>query len=131
MSIHDHNFKQKNFSINNENSNNFEYSGIKIIEAQITKRTNENKSHDKKKIKNKFLKKENNIDTISDKKIIKVKDLIDDEYINNYNPIIQNNNINPKLQFFIDYESVSESDKDLSSASISIDSINNEEKNEK
>ena len=133
MSIQEHNFQQKKFSINNENSNNLENSEIKINEGQISKSPKDNnQSHHKEKIKNNFLKKINNeAEAISETKVVKVKDLIDDEYINDYNPIIQNNNINPKLQFFVDCESVSESDKDLSSGSLSRDSVNNGEKGKK
>ena len=54
-------------------------------------------------------------------KSIKVRELYDDNYLNDYDPDIQNNNLYPKLNFYISCESVSESDKDLSSASLSDD----------
>ena len=66
--------------------------------------------------------KKNDIEIVQEKKIVKVKALIDEEFIDNYDPIIQDNS-NPKLKFFIDTESVSESDKDLSSASLSNESM--------
>ena len=49
---------------------------------------------------------------------------------NNYDPMIQDKNI-PKLNFVIDNESVSESDKDLSSASLSSESMENNKENNK
>ena len=107
-------------------------STLKIIENPTTKTSNEKPYHhkEKDKLKNTQLKKANNEnDDIKEKKIVKVRNLIDDEFINDYNPEIQNNEINPKLNFFVDCESVSESDKDLSSASLSKDEDDEEQKN--
>ena len=73
----------------------------------------------------------NDIEIFSEKKIVKVKNLINEEYINEYNPNIQNNNINNKLKFFVDTQSVSDSDRDLSSASLSRDSLNNNVQDDK
>ena len=57
-----------------------------------------------------------------------MKDLIDKKYINEYQPEMQDNIKNPKLKFFIDCESCSESEQDLSSASISNESMDNNKK---
>ena len=53
-----------------------------------------------------------------------VKKFIDDVYIKDYTPDIQNHKLYPKLDFYIDCNSVSESDKELSSASLSVESKN-------
>ena len=122
MSIQESNDSQKKISLNNENNNNMVDSTIKIIEDPSSKTINEKSYHhkEKDKLKGAPLKKTNNDnDDLKEKNIVKVKDLIDDEYINDYNPEIQNHVINPKLNFFVDCESVSDSDKDLSSASLS------------
>ena len=127
------NYSKKKISSNDENINNNEDSIINIIdEEEIIKNSKEKQVHYHHKEKTKNLKKINNdIEIISEKKIVKVKNLINDEYINEYNPNIQNNDINPKLKFFIDTESVSDSDRDLSSASLSRDSLNNNVQDDK
>ena len=112
---------------NNENSINNDSSDIKIVEETIIKNPNgknyQQKEKEKKKTKKDNVKKmKNDIEIVQEKKIVKVKALIDEEFIDNYDPIIQDNS-NPKLKFFIDTESVSESDKDLSSASLSNESM--------
>ena len=69
-----------------------------------------------------------NNETNDNLKSIKIRELYDDNYLNDYDPDIQNNNLYPKLNFYISCQSVSESDKDLSSASLSDDNsykINN------
>ena len=106
---------QKKISLGNDNSNNNESSGIKIVDEQTTKSSNGKNYHNKEKEKkNAILKKINNdIEIVQETKIVKVKNLMDDDFINEYDPKIQDNNINPKLKFFIDIESVSESDKDF------------------
>ena len=124
MNIQESNDSQKKISLNNENNNNMMDSTIKVVEDQTAKPSTEKPYHhkEKDKIKNNLLKKANNEnDSIKEKNIVKVRSLIDDEFINDYNPEIQNNVINPKLDFFVNCESVSESDKDLSSASLSKD----------
>ena len=84
------------------------------------------KEKEKTKIKNAILKKLNNdVEIIEEKKTVKVKDLMDNKYINEYDPEIQDNIKNPKINFFIDCESCSESEQDLSSASISNESMDN------
>ena len=84
------------------------------------------KEKEKTKIKNAILKKINNdVEIIEEKKTVKVKDLMDNKYINEYDPEIQDNIKNPKINFFIDCESCSESEQDLSSASISNESMDN------
>ncbi len=84
------------------------------------------KEKEKTKIKNAILKKINNdVEIVEEKKAVKVKDFIDNKYINEYKPEMQDNITNPKLKFFIDCESCSESEQDLSSASISNESIDN------
>ena len=112
---------------NNENSINNDSSDIKIVEETIIKNPNgknyQQKEKEKKKTKKDNVKKmKNDIEIVQEKKIVKVKALFDDEFIDNYDPIIQDNS-NPKLKFFIDTESVSESNKDLSSASLSNESM--------
>ena len=132
MNIQESNDSQKKISSNNENIINMDDSTLKVIEDPTTKTPNEKPYHykEKDKIKNILPKKANNEnDDIKEKKIVKVRNLIDDEFINDYNPEIQNNEINPKLNFFVDCESVSESDKDLSSASLSKDEDDEEQKN--
>ena len=121
------NYSQKKISLNDKNINNLEDSFIKIIEDEISKNSKERQVHQKKNMK----KINNDIEIISEKKIVKVKNLINEEYINEYNPNIQNNNINPKLKFFVDTQSVSDSDRDLSSASLSRDSFSNSVHEEK
>ena len=116
-------------NISNENSINNESSEIKIVEETIVKNLDGKKYHhkekEKKKNKKDYNKKINNdIEIVQEKKIVKVKNLINDEYLHNYDPMIQERSI-PKLKFFIDYESMSESDKDLSSASLSSESMEN------
>ena len=89
------------------------------------------KEKEKSKIKNAILKKINNdVEIVEEKKAVKVKDFIDNKYINEYQPEMQDNITNPKLKFFIDCESCSESEQDLSSASISNESIDNNNKRE-
>ena len=129
MSLPIHSPVQKKISLGNDNSNNNESSGIKIVDEQTTKSSNGKNYHNKEKEKkNAILKKINNdIEIVQETKIVKVKNLMDDDFINEYDPKIQDNNINPKLKFFIDIESVSESDKDLSSASLSNDSFENKQ----
>ena len=84
------------------------------------------KEKEKSKIKNAILKKINNdVEIVEEKKAVKVKDFIDNKYINEYQPEMQDNTKNPKLKFFIDCESCSESEQDLSSASISNESMDN------
>ena len=131
MNIQESNDSQKKTSFNNENNNNNMDPTLKGIEDPTTKAPNEKPylHKEKDKLKNTQLKKVNNEnDVIKEKKIVKVRDLIDDEFINDYNPEMQNNAINPKLNFFVDCESVSESDKDLSSASLSKDEEDEEQK---
>ena len=65
---------------------------------------------------------------MEEKKTVKVKDLIDNKCINEYDPEMQDNIKNPKLKFFIDCGSCSESEQDLSSASISNESMDNDKK---
>ena len=90
---------------------------------------NHAKEKEKTKIKNAILKKINNdVEIVEEKKTVKVKDLIDNKYINEYQPEMQDNIKNPKLKFFIDCESCSESEQDLSSASISNESMDNNKK---
>ena len=60
-------------------------------------------------------------------KNVKVKDVIDDKFIKGYDPLIQDNDKNKKLNFFIDCKSCSESDQDLSSPSISDTSMDKDE----
>ena len=131
MNIQESNDSQKKIAVNNENNINMVDSTLKLIEDSTTKTPNEKPYHhkEKDKIKNTLPKKANNEnDIIKEKKIVKVRNLIDDEYINDYNPEMQNNVINPKLNFFVDCESVSESDKELSSASLSKDEEDEEPK---
>ena len=121
----------KKISLNNENSINNESSEIKIVEETTVPKILNEKSHrkGKEKLKNSILKKINDIEILQEEKIVKAKTFIDNEYINNYDPMMQDHTICPKLKFYIDNESVSESDKDLSSASLSSESKdNNEEK---
>ena len=127
MSLPIHSPVQKKISLGNDNSNNYESSGTKIVDEQTTKTSNGKNYHNKEKEKkNAILKKTNtDIEIVQEAKIVKVKNLMDDDFFNDYDPKIQDNNINPKLKFFIDNESVSESDKDLSSASLSNDSFEN------
>ena len=119
----------KKMAYNNENSINNDSSEIKIVEETIIKNPNgkayHHKEKEKKKTKKDNAKKTNkDIEIVQEKKIVKVKTLIDDDFIHNYDPMIQDSSI-PKLKFYIDYESMSESDKDLSSASLSSDSMEN------
>ena len=129
MSLPIHSPVQKKISLGNDNSNNYESSGTKIADEQTTKTSNGKNYHNKEKEKkNAILKKTNtDIEIVQEAKIEKVKNLMDDDFFNDYDPKIQDNNINPKLKFFIDNESVSESDKDLSSASLSNDSFENKQ----
>ncbi len=129
MSLPIHSPVQKKISLGNDNSNNYESSGTKIVDEQTTKTSNGKNYHNKEKEKkNAILKKTNtDIEIVQEAKIVKVKNLMDDDFFNDYDPKIQDNNINPKLKFFIDNESVSESDKDLSSASLSNDSFENKQ----
>ena len=129
MSLNEHSPSQKKNSKNNENFNNFESSGIQIIEETVSKTFNEKPGrlmHYKEKGKNKIkkdihkkLNSSNEIEIVQEQKIVKIKHLINNEFIDTYDPMIQDNKAHPKLKFFIDNESVSESDKDLSSASLS------------
>ena len=130
MNSNEHSPTQKKISINNENYNNYDTSGIQIIEESNTNNSNEKTVHHKEKgkkqIKKNILKKINNeIEIVQEQKIVKIKELINDEYINSYDPIMQDNTVFPKLSFFVDNESVSESDKDLSSASLSSEEMEN------
>ena len=129
MSLPIHSPVQKKISLGNDNSNNYESSGTKIVDEQTPKTSNGKNYHNKEKEKkNAILKKTNtDIEIVQEAKIVKVKNLMDDDFFNDYDPKIQDNNINPKLKFFIDNESVSESDKDLSSASLSNDSFENKQ----
>ena len=134
MNIQESNDSQKKEALNDENNNNKMDSALKEIEDSAAKTQNEKSYHhkEKDKIKNTQVKKTNNEnDIIKETKIVKIRNLIDDEFINDYNPEIQNNAINPKLNFFVDCESVSESDKDLSSASLSKDGEEEEQKEQK
>ena len=89
----------------------------------------QNKEKEKSRIKNAILKKINNeVEIVEEKKTVKVKDLIDNKCINEYDPEVQDNIKNPKLKFFIDCGSCSESEQDLSSASISNESMDNDKK---
>lgn len=132
MLISEQSQTQKKISLNNENSINNESSEIKIVEETTVKNSNGKGYHlkekDKSSKKSTVKKISNDIEIVQEKKIVKVKDLIDDDFINNYDPMIQDNSI-PKLNFFIDNESVSDSDKDLSSASISDESMENNKDN--
>ena len=122
MSLPVHSPVQKKISLSGENSNNFETSGIRIVEEQSTKNPSVRGYHNKEKEKRNSLSKKfsDDLETVKEtKKIVKVKNLIDAEFIDGYNPQIQDNTIHPKLKFFVDTESVSESDRDLSSASFS------------
>ena len=127
MNLPIHSPSQKKISTNNENSNNLESSGIKIVEESTIKSPSlKNYRNKEKEKKNALLKKySNDIEIVQETKIVKVKNLIDSEFMDGYNPQIQDNTMHPKLKFFIDTESVSESDKDLSSASLSNDSLEN------
>ena len=127
MNLPIHSPSQKKISTNNENSNNLESSGIKIVEESTIKSPSlKNYRNKEKEKKNALLKKySNDIEIVQETKIVKVKSLIDSEFIDGYNPQIQDNTMYPKLKFFIDTESISESDKDLSSASLSNDSSEN------
>ena len=129
MSLPIHSPVQKKISLGNDNSNNYESSSTKIVDEQTPKTSNGKNYHNKEKEKkNAILKKTNtDIEIVQEAKIVKVKNLMDDDFFNDYDPKIQDNNINPKLKFFIDNESVSESDKDLSSASLSNDSFENKQ----
>ena len=90
------------------------------------------KEKEKSRLKNSFLKKLNNeVEIVEEMKNVKVKDLIDNKFINEYDPEIQDNKKYPKLNFFIDCESCSESEQDLSSASISEESTENKKENSK
>ena len=134
MILNEHSPIQKKISLNNENSNNLESSGIQIIEDSNTNNSNEKPTHHKEKgkkpIKKHIYKKINNdIQIIQEQKIVKVKNLINDEYINNYDPILQDNTVYPKLKFFVDNESASESDRELSSASLSSEEMDNNNNN--
>ena len=136
MSLLENSSSPKKISLNNENSVNNDSSEIKIVEETIVKPTTKEKNYqhkdkDKSQSKKQNPKKlSNDIEIVQEKKIVKVKTLIDDDYINNYDPMIQDKSI-PKLNFFIDNESVSESDKDLSSASLSSESMENDKENNK
>ena len=83
------------------------------------------KEKEKSKIKNAIFKKlnANDVEIVEETKITKVKDLMDNKFINEYDPEIQDNTKNPQLKFYIDCESCSESEQDLSSASISDESM--------
>ena len=77
----------------------------------------------KEKEKNLILKKINSgIEIIPERNNLKVKELIDEEFLGEYDPQIQNNTKNPKLNFYIRCNSMSESDMEYSSESISKDS---------
>ena len=136
MNFNEHSPAQKKISINNENSNNYDSSGIQIIEESNTNNSNEktinHKEKGKKQIKKQILKKiSNDIEIVQEQKIVKIKDLINDDYINSYDPIMQDNTVFPKLRFFVDNESVSESDIDLSSASLSSEEMENNNETKK
>ena len=136
MSFSEQASNQKKITLNNENSINNESSEIKIVEETTLPKTSNDKyrrNKAKDKIKNAIMKKTNNeVEIVQEKNIVKAKTFIDNEYINNYDPMMQDHNTYPKLKFFIDTESVSETDKDLSSASLSSESKDNneEEKND-
>ena len=136
MIISEHSPTQKKIitNNNNENSINNESSEIKIVEESTVKNTDGKGYHHKEKDKNSKksnVKKINNdIEIVQEKKIVKVKTLIDDDFINEYDPMIQDNS-NPKLNFFIDNDSVSDSDRDLSSASLSNESMENNKEDNK
>ena len=85
------------------------------------------KEKEKTRIKNAILKKINTSEKDEEIKNVKVKDLIDDKFIKEYDPLIQDNDKNKKLNFFIDCKSCSESDQDLSSPSISDTSMDKDE----
>ena len=130
MNIQEKNNSQRKINLGKDNNNHIMDLAFKIIEEEANKMTTEKIYHskEKEKIKNSLLKKSK---IKKEKKTIKVRNLIDDEFIHEYNPEMQNNIINPKLNFFIDCESVSESDKDLSSASLSIDEDGQKDSNKK
>ena len=87
---------------------------------------------EKSRIKNAILKKLNSdIEIVEETKNVKVKDLMDNKFINEYDPEMQDNIKYPKMNFFIDCGSCSESEQDLSSASISQESTENKKENSK
>ena len=121
------NILQEKDSKNKENLINLsESDSKKLDEGKHRSSSSHQKEKEKTKIKNAILKKLNNdVEIIEEKKTVKVKDLMDNKYINEYDPEIQDNIKNPKINFFIDCESCSESEQDLSSASISNESMDN------
>ena len=101
-----------------------EHRGPNINLKIYHKRYSNQREKEKSKIKNAILKKLNNdVEIVEETKITKVKDLMDNKFINEYDPEIQDNTKNPQLKFYIDCESCSESEQDLSSASISDESM--------
>ena len=131
MSIQESNNSQRKINLGKDNNNNLMDLAFKIIEEEANKMTTEKIYHSKEKdkMKNSLLKKSKVAK--EKKRMIKVRNLMDDEFMHDYNPEMQNNIINPKLHFFIDCESVSESDKDLSSASLSKDEEDQKDRNKK
>ena len=124
------NILQEKDSKNKENLINLSESDSKKLDEgkhrSSSSKVGHQKEKEKTKIKNAILKKLNNdVEIIEEKKAVKVKDLMDNKYINEYDPEIQDNIKNPKINFFIDCESCSESEQDLSSASISNESMDN------
>ena len=125
-------------SKNKENVINLGDSDSKKIEEKEVKHRSPSlkamqmKEKEKSKIKNAILKKiSNDVEIVEETKNVKVKDLMDNKFINDYDPEMQDNVKYPKLNFFINYESCSESEQDLSSASISQESTENRKENSK
>ena len=124
-------FSKKQKSDNNENTNINESSDIQIVEEDRNKnpktKSMPRNGNEKARLKKNNAHKLNSekLEIVQEEKSVKIKNIIDEEYMNRYDPQIQDNALNPKLKFFIDNESISESDKNLSSASLSSDSEEN------
>ena len=133
---------KEHISINNKESNNKENvinladSDSKKIEdikhRNSSMKNKQEKEKEKSRIKTSIIKKLNNeIEIVEETKNYKVKDLMDNNFINEYDPEMQDNVKYPKLNFFIDCGSCSESEQDLSSPSISEESAENKKENSK
>ena len=121
ISINNKESKNKENVINLADSDSKKIEDIKHRNSSM--KNKQEKEKEKSRIKTSIIKKLNNeIEIVEETKNYKVKDLMDNNFINEYDPEMQDNVKYPKLKFFIDCGSCSESEQDLSSASISEES---------
>ena len=130
ISLHSKEPKNKENVINLADSDSKKIEDIKHRNSSM--KNIQSKEKEKSRIKTSIMKKLNNeIEIVEETKNYKVKDLMDNNFINEYDPEMQDNVKYPKLKFFIDCGSCSESEQDLSSASISEESDEKKKENSK